>query len=93
MGRSVSGFRAAQQQVQTGEVGAQIAVGGDDRARPRHHLVAAKQRVFFGQREADVVGAMSRRVHRAQVPIQSGDDAAVAKLVVGSEVVVDAACR
>ena len=61
----------------------------DDGGAPAHYVVAAEQRLFLAQREAEMVGRMARRRHRLQRPARSLDLLAIAQHSVGAIVGVE----
>ena len=91
VGRPVTAVVALEQQRETVEVGADVAVRRrDDGRRPAHDVIAAEQRALLAQLIADVVRRVSRRVDAFDAPAVARDDVAVAHRDVGHEVVVGA---
>ena len=67
-----------------GHVVAHRSVGrGDDRGRPRHHVIARKQSIFRGEGEGHVVGRVAGRRDRLERIAAPGDDLAVVERAVG----------
>ena len=62
---------AAEQQIEALHIGGHVAVGRRDHGRrPAHDMVAGEQGAGPLQREAEMVGGVARRRHRAQRPIR-----------------------
>lgn len=86
-------FIARQQFLKRADVISHMAVRiGDDRGRPTHHLIAAKQDILFFERIAKVIGGMARRVNGFQRPAFTPDDIAIFELNVRLIIKVAGAC-
>jgi len=91
MGREIDSIIAREQRVKALEVGVHVSVGRrNDGRRPAHYVIAGKKRAFPGERKAQMIGKMSRRMDRFNAPARPFDGRAVADDLVRRKAVIGA---